>query len=391
LRWAQTTNKFLSKSIKIGTMVRYKHQCKKWEKYQSEELKELKITFYELSIENQTNMFISYLSYLYNEKRNRGRQIISQITSIRQVYLMEGRSVEFLTGPKIAQAIKSCRYSTKEIHIELEKKIYQQRLPFTLDMVIRARQLLWTNRGDRQAFDNKAVYLCIAFAYDTGRRISNFTHANTISEDHCLKTNQVHFVFEPEGITIPGGPSFRDYVQQNSHLWNQDTKIHWKQVSSILLYFFSQKEHAKFVITACKPLSLSRNTPGQSQLITDLCQWSISSLNDGEEEYLTRHVSLVPRKKRLIRAPVAKTIKNIASEFGLDPKRISTSSLRSAYATVSERVNNNSIETHQRAGWSKSSNVPKKHYIKSIQDQGALSYPDCGFDIKYLNQLNPRK
>jgi hypothetical protein len=351
----------------------------------------MNIAFDDLSNDDKTNLFISHLSDQYHNQGKRGSQITSQVVSVRQLYLMEGIDISFLTGSKISQAIKSCRYTNEEIRMELKKKIYQQRLPFTLDMVVKAREILWEDMSwEREAANKKAVYLCIALAYDTGRRISNFTHATKNGEDHCIKINEVHFVFQPDGVTIPGGPLFRDYVAKTKDSWDADAMVHWKQVSSILLYFFTQKERCKFTITACKPIVVSRENNGQDQLVTDICQWCVHSLNNGDEELLTRNINGKQKMKRLIPAPVSKAIKNIAQAFDIDPKRISTNSLRSAYATVSGIVEENNKKANERAGWSKNSRVPRNHYAKTVLGQGALSYPECGFNVQYLNQLNPR-
>ena len=278
-------------------MARYKVDRQKWDHFCNNRMTEMEVNFSNLTMEDKTNVFISFLSDLY-DKGQRGIQITSKVSTIRQSYLIEGADISFLIGPKISQAIKSCRYTTKEIHSELNKRIYQQRLPFTLDMVMRARQLLWdSTKWDRIAADKKAIYLCIALAYDTGRRISNFTHAQKGCEDHCIKMGHVHFVFDPDGVTIPGGPSFHAYVLEN--------KKKWDTVSSILFYFFSQKEKCKQVITSCKPIVITRSNPGQEQLITDLCQWCICSRNDSEEELLTRNVEDNEPKRRLIRTSVS--------------------------------------------------------------------------------------
>lgn len=362
-------------------MVNYRTSRRKWDNYLKEKLLTINKTFNEISDDLKTNLFIAYMSHLYDNGL-RGIQISAQISHIKQTYLFDCDNYTFLNNEKINQAIKSCRYTTSEIHQELQTKIYMQLLPITRDMVIKARQLYWDNNSwDLSARDKKAIYLCIALSYDTGRRISNFVHAPKGSEDHCIKTNHVHFVLNPDGQAIPAGLLFRNHMLQN--------KLTIDVISHALLYFFSQKEKCKQTIIPCKPIIISRQTEGQEFLLIDLIQWCIETPNTDEEDLLTRNTNDM-KVKRLYRAPVAHSLKQIASLFNIDPKRISTSSLRKGFATVSN-LNNNNSETNERAGWKKNSKVPQKHYIKTSNNEGALNYSNDEYNVKYLNQFNPMK
>jgi hypothetical protein len=362
-------------------------QWKKWNAYLLANYPSITQHYHTLPNDTKLNLIIAYMSHLY-DTGSRGTQIISQMTGIKQIFLIEGADISFFQHPKYLQACKSCRYVTVEIHKNLNDRIYNQQLPITFDMVVRARQILWNLRQfDTVSLDNKAVYLCIALSYDTGRRISNFTHQpKTFSDDHCIKTSHVHFIFKPHNISIPAGPSFRVFVRKECK--------NWDTLSHALLYFFSQKEGARQKLNSCVPIKLTRSTPNQEQLLIDLAQWCVSNDNDGEEELLTRCLLESNRSKRLIRMNVTKALKTLAVEFDLDPKRISTRSLRSGYATVSNLLHKDPTSNsnhHIRAGWTKNSKVPSLHYDKSVENQGALSYPDLNYNIDYINQLNPKR
>jgi hypothetical protein len=52
-------------------------------------------------------------------------------------------------------------------------------------MVQVAREMYWEKPWTIEGVDDKAIYLCIALMYDTGKRISNFTHKDGVeAEDH---------------------------------------------------------------------------------------------------------------------------------------------------------------------------------------------------------------
>jgi hypothetical protein len=375
-------NKYLLKSVKKVTMANYMKSRKKWDIYLREKLVNISIPFKELTNDFKTNLVIAYMSHLY-DRGLRGIQITSQVSHIKQTYLFDCDDITFFNNVKISQAIKSCRYTTSEIHRELQEKIYLQLLPVTRDMVVKARELYWNSSSwELSARDRKAIYLCIALSYDTGRRISNFIHPSKITEDHCIKTHHVHFIFNPDGQAIPAGPSFRKHMITNK-IGSLDI------ISHALLYFFSQKERCKHQITACQPITISRQTKGQELLLIDLIRWCMATPNDSEEDLLTRN-TYQNEMKRLYRAPVAYALKDIAKQFNIDPNRISTSSLRKGYATVSN-LNKNTINTNIRAGWTSNSRVPQLHYIKSSQNDGALNYSESNYNIEYLNQFNPLK
>jgi hypothetical protein len=118
-----------------------------------------------------------------------------------------------------------------------------------------------------------------------------------------------------------------------------------------------------------------------------LISWFLNHANDEEDELLTRNVD--QRKKLLTRKSVGIALKNVASELQLDPKRFSTHSLRSGFATMTSKQTAGTAEDRSklltRAGWS------LKHYIKTVDQEGALAYPTTDNGMAYLNRLAPRQ
>jgi hypothetical protein len=240
----------------------------------------------------------------------------------------------------------------------------------------------WTIEG----VDNKAIYLCIALMYDTGKRISNFTHKDGVdAEDHCIRTHDVHFVFSPDSVTIPVDEQFKDYMTGNN--------IDLKDITHAQLHFYTQKEGYKNTITIEPPITISRGTVLESELLDNLIEWCLFNRNFGEAELLTRNMN--NRVKHLTRRKVGDAIKNVAEKLNLDPNQFGTRLLRSGFTTVTS-IHCKEPGTHEsdllrRGGWAKNSRVPQKYYNKSTDNEGALSYPENSFNRQYLNRLTPKR
>jgi hypothetical protein len=187
------------------------------------------------------------------DEGKRGLQITKSITSIKQMMLFQGEDIHFFNTIKMKQAYRSCRYPNQEIRECLKEKIFTQRLPFTVQMVIKARDMLWNDSWRREDCDHKAIYLCIAIAFDTGRRIGQLTHKDgREAEDHCIRTQDVHLVFMSDSTTVPMGSSLRGKMLTEG--------IGVQKVTHVQLHFQTQKEGYHNTVLLKPPLVIGRNS-----------------------------------------------------------------------------------------------------------------------------------
>jgi hypothetical protein len=366
-----TAKEFLRKSVTSGTIKGYERSHLKWEKF----LDENHAKGEEERDAISASVIIEFMASLHAEGL-RGDQITSILTGVKQTRLMQGKDVDVFLHPQVLQARNSGRYSTKELREGRESKLLTKKLPWTIDQVKKARVLLWAGN----TWEQRAVYLGIALAFDTGRRIGNFTHPSSKGqENHCIRTKDVWFVVDTEGTTIAGGSQFYELGRSAAFEANQ--------VSAAHLNFLSQKEKAKGSLQVEEQVVLARGSCLQSQLLDDLIEWCLFNQNQEEEELLTRSIN--GRKKVLLSRKVSEGIRLVAESFGLDPSRFSAISLRSGYASAT--VNGGlPREALNRAGWAKGSNTPYKHYVRNLQNNGATTYSAEEFNVTHVRKMNPK-
>jgi hypothetical protein len=91
-----------------------------------------------------------------------------------------------------------------------------------------ARVLLWAGN----TWEQRAVYLGIALAFATGRRIGNFTHPSSKGqENYYIRTKDVWFVVDAEGTTITGS-QFYELGESAAFKGNQVSVAHFTEGES---------------------------------------------------------------------------------------------------------------------------------------------------------------
>jgi hypothetical protein len=150
--------------------------------------------------------------------------------------LFQGENIHFFNTIKMKQASRSCRYTHQEIRECLKEKIFTQRLPFTVHMVVKARDMLGNDSWMREDCDHKAIYLCITIAFDTCRRIGQLTHKDgREAEDHCIRTQDfIWYLRRSNSTTVPMGSSLRGKMLTEG--------IGAEEVTHVQLHFHTQKE-----------------------------------------------------------------------------------------------------------------------------------------------------
>jgi hypothetical protein len=223
------------------------------------------------------------MSHLY-DKGYRGSKISKHITGVKQTMVLHAQQTQIFNDPIIKQAIKSGRYTNSELKQSALILKDNHQLPFTLDMLDMLEATHWTcgrDKWERSECDKKAIYLAVAIAFDTGRRISNLTHPENGQEDHCLRWENVHMCLKPCDKIMNIGHSFKQYFN--------DRKYGLNNVESIKLYFTTQNQSHIQSIVSVQPIIINRQCSRSSGLVDKIIQWSLVNSNSESEEFLTRN------------------------------------------------------------------------------------------------------
>lgn len=368
-------------SVKKGTLSGYRASWNQWSAFINPQYSHLTSpTLHNVSLTIGVNLLIAFMSFLYHERSLRGAVVRKHITAIKQIMLFEGASVTFFTHPKLQQALKACRHSTQEIKTVLRNKVFSNQLPLSIDMIESIKDEYW--RPDHGCPNTTqrykcAIFLCLQLGMDTGRRIGSLTHKPSLaSEDHCIRTEDLHFIIPGSSLTLPAGPAYRDYMMKHRPPFHSITRCN--------IYFYTQKTTSASHVILDKPIVVGRNTPLESELLDHLIMWTLINANDGGDELFTRRIGN-GLKKVLLRKDVVDAIKYIAVKHSLNPKRFSSHSLRRGFATMTE-YHGTAITNFMRAGWKPSSKVPQINYSRATFN-GSYSYDSSLFTVVQVKEL----
>ena len=135
----------------------------------------------------------------YEVDKMRGRQATCVSAGIRHHFIAALRPVDWFECQMIMSARAACRPSCDEIRESKKDAKSKAMLPVSEDMLMEARARLWVNKtwewGD---IDDRTTYLGLMWGFDQVARVSEFTAAESSSENHCVQVWQLSFVTEPE-------------------------------------------------------------------------------------------------------------------------------------------------------------------------------------------------
>lgn len=279
--------------------------------------------------------------------------------------IMRQYSTCFFNDPSVMQSRKSCRYTTNEIR----EKILQMRdaslLPINMDFLRVMKTKLWLHdKWNYSECINKAIYLATAMAFDTGRRLGHFTHRDGPNcEDHCLRNNCIRFKLRPCGLYVMCGEELRTYFRKRFY--------NLENVESIEIIFPTQKQGHVNVVTQPSRVYMDRSSTESSNFIDMFTEWMLRNKSKEDVEIFTWTTS--HKRKLLTKKQVSTELKLAAISLGVNPKRINTSSIRKAYATIAALNGTLNKSVKVRAGWKENSKVPEKHYVLNLTSQGAMT------------------
>jgi hypothetical protein len=315
------------------------------------------VTLDNLQPEQKIDLMINFMSSVYDQGL-RGDQIGSLMSGVKQSMVLRGYSVGFFESERYRQAVKACRLTNEDQKKKAMFQIENSQLPIHMEMIDYMKEASWnhvdwTKKGE---VGEARAYLCCALAFDTGRRIGQFTHKDgKTAEDHCIRNVHVHY--KCGEVNLKGGIALKRHLEE-SHLGIE-------AITAVDLYFLTQKEGGCGRGKPCVPASVMRRTQDESQLLDQLATWVLFNLNDDDEELFT--LNWRGGTKKLIQKEMTAYIKKIACAMDLDPKRYGNHSLRRGYATAAhqECIESTLRTYNNRAGWVPTSRMAITHYSQA--------------------------
>lgn len=371
---------FLLASVMPKTRDAYLNDWKKWEGF----LGSICLTnaaspfLTDVATSSQSETILQFIMYLY-DLGLRGKQVTRCVSSIKQMFVFNLCSVEAFDSPIVRQGCKASVHSVSERRVQARLVQDRSIIPISVEFIRVMRNLYWKDVwATKDDYDRKAVYLAAALCYDTGARISSFCLREYKGPDHCVRCNQVVFV-SVDRVKYHAGEPFRNAMK----LLPPDQRV----MECVEIQFLTQKECIKSgMIVARDPCMIMRRTADEIQFINDLTIWALLNGASDDDEITSRRFH--GRKKTVTRAEVAAAIKSVASSLGLDPSRVSTSSLRKGYATSALNNGVSRDLTSSRGGWNPSSSVLDDHYAVNMNVAGGLSLSPAGYGLEDMIQLS---
>lgn len=380
-----SANVFINKSVTGITRQSYLKAFQSWSLFLNQHYPTVSPTLIGIPVRVGVNLLIAFMSHLF-QTGLRGTRLNTIMSKLKFEMLINGYSIVYFKQDRYLQALKSSRYTIDEIKINSVKKLYGGQLPVSYDMIHSIKPFYWPSNvrpNDPTVLYDYGVFLCIEVAFDTGRRICSFVHAENKQEDHCIKCNQVIFHFHqttlyPFKPMVHAGPEFQNYVVANN--------IPCELVKQIQLNFHTQKSSSRYKIQSEKPIYIGTTTTMEAELMKRLflwCCWNNNSANDG----LFTRCSSSGIKKQLLRKDVMSAIRLIATHNGIGPNRLGAHSLRRGYATLNDAYNKFCNKTnYDRAGWKSNSSIPQNIYSRA-EINGAYSMDITLFNLEHVQAL----
>ena len=128
-----------------------------------------------------------------------------------------------------------------------------------------------------------------------------------------------------------------------------------------------------------------KRSSDEEQFLYDLFQWCIFSGVMGSDEVTTRYFQ--GSRRVTTQKDVRTALKSLGTLCGLEPCKLSTSSLRKGFATTAISSGVSRDQTCSRGGWKKSSSCIDQHYAVNVNASGGLSLGAQGFNISDMRRL----
>ena len=233
-------------------------------------------------------------------------------------FAQETISTTFLESALIATARSACKLSTTELRTKRNGGISSSvKLPASEDLLVHMRKRLWEGLGwSDEDMQKRMTYLGSMWAFEMGARVSEYTRPEPGNEDHCVRTDDLSFTIETDGIA-------RSVV--GSALAKLGLVRGVKGPTLVLeCRVLAASSKGKIPV---KPKYLGRRSPAESPFLDDLTEFMVRSGTLGTEELLSyrQHGGC---RITLSGSAVREELKNTCRQHGLPPDFFSSHSLR---------------------------------------------------------------
>ena len=322
---------FLRGSVSGETLRKYERLWEKWTIFQDE-----MTSHGHVDVETLT---VSYIRRESQEKKS-ASYIKDALAAIRHGRVSRNLSVDYLNSACIDMARRASGNAVEGRQRSLERE-KRERLPATKEMLQWLRSKLWD-----KGIDDRMTYLGVILAFHFMLRISEYAHTGGHSADHRFCVDDVYCYNESgEKVDMKNKGITAITIMKRTGKTNKGETLH--------------------------RLQLSRSSPAEEELMDDFIQFGRESKTSSRNPFLSR--MNLGRYKTLTSSMVNKALKDIATHFGLDPKKFSSHSLRKGGCT-SLRLAGVAPEKIQRVGgWKPDSSVMDSCYALHVGgDRGAL-------------------
>jgi hypothetical protein len=326
------------------------------------------------SCDEKVQAVIFYMAWLSAHPRSyRGEEIFRPCRALRAMISRYGGDTQWFEDYRLKEARKAARHTNEEFRNKGREGLIMNRafLPLTFDMIDATRDETWgEDVWDRECLDKRGVDLAMRVGLDSGFRPGHLGSTSTkdTNSDHRIILADVGLMDE-----MDVKQSWSKFPQ--SHF---DEKCNREKIKELKVDVWTSKSgRARQVGNEVK--RLGRNSPQEAKLMDDLLLWWSKAGTRENDPIFTRYdPKRKNRRRELQGSDIRAGIKNVAATHNLPVDSYSGRSMRVGFATASMKMGIKEETMKARGGWSKNSNVPKKHYDKGQESGGLLAWSEEG-------------
>ena len=379
----QELGQFLTKAVTRGTRNGYAADWKSWESFlaKSTAISSRGDVYLDQagSDTEKATLLAMFFKERYEVGELRGRQATCVSAGIRHYFIAALRPVGWFESHIVTSARAACRLSCDEIREHKKHSKSKATLPVSEDMLMEARVRLREKKswewGD---IDDKMTYLGLMWGFDQVARVSEFTAAESSSENHCVQVWQLSFVTEAEGggqQRVVAGAGLAQAVSENPS----------RKIIACEVEASSHKGGA-----LSKKKLIGRRSSEEGQWLDDLVEWLVNSKLAADDLIFTRYKAKTAGgkvfKKRLTAETIRGAIKDMATRAGFPPNRFSAHSLRKGGMSQMRGLGASSDDRKDRGNYADGSNVYDTVYDYSTVALGPLA---CNMNLGAHGTVKP--
>jgi hypothetical protein len=303
-------------------------------------------------------VLVEFVMHLFISRGLSANEVTMSCSALSTRFAMNCKGRDPFEHASVRMAKEACRADPRLQNIAKEMR---RRMPVTVDMIDKHRELYWG-----QDVDRAMTYVGTVLAFNFMWRVSEYVFTKD-SDDHTLRADDVLY------ITKKGRAGNRKFLfpwQVRGRSMNSEV------VDTVLFVVRSSKADRQ---GKGRYLYLRRRSVRESRLVDDLVHWAQWSGVQSKMPYLSRIHN--GRTKLLTRRMINESLKAVATAMGFDTMifAFSSHSLRigGATALISSGASRDSVK--RVGGWAEESNCDNIYYANTALDAGALSVERMGF------------